>query len=168
MKKSTTLVMVAIAAITTLGLALSAASPAAAQSLFGGLSVSHETGMLFVGAGLVVNHSTLSNLFTGFKAIFQNAFGAVKAQYEIVAMRVTSTTSAEDYGWLGNIPGYREWLGDRVVNNLSTHKYTITNKDFESTVGGDRNHIDDDKLGIYAPMFSQMGRNAATFVEKLV
>lgn len=48
------------------------------------------------------------------------------------------------YAWLGDIPGMREWIGDREVQNLTASDYTIKNKDFELTVGVDRNAIEDD------------------------
>ena len=43
----------------------------------------------------------------------------------------------------------REWIGDREIQNLSASDYTIKNKDYELTVGVDRNDIEDDTLGIY-------------------
>ncbi len=39
--------------------------------------------------------------------------------------------------------------------------YTITNKDFEVTVGVDRNDIEDDNLGVYGPLMQEMGVSAA-------
>ncbi|MBF0249958.1 MAG: Mu-like prophage major head subunit gpT family protein [Alphaproteobacteria bacterium] len=106
---------------------------------------------------MIVNRSTLNNLFTSFKTLFLSALGKATPQWQSVAMLVPSTTKSNDYGWLGKFPNVREWVGDRVVHNIAAHKYTITNKDYELTIGVDRNDIDDDNIGIYSPMFSEMG-----------
>ena len=39
---------------------------------------------------------------------------------------------------------------------------------FESTVSVSRNHIEDDKIGVFKPMFAQMGRLARMHPEELV
>lgn len=49
-------------------------------------------------------------------------------------------------------------LGDRVITNMAEHDYAIKNKDWELTVGVDRNHIMDDNLGIYAKRFEGIGK----------
>ncbi|MEH3093316.1 MAG: Mu-like prophage major head subunit gpT family protein [Agrobacterium cavarae] len=71
-------------------------------------------------------------------------------------------------GWLGDFPDFREWVGDRVINNLSKHGYTLVNKDYENTIGVDRNDFDDDNLGMYTPMFQQFGYTAKVFPDRLV
>jgi len=70
-------------------------------------------------------------------------------------------------GW-GSSRGSREWIGPRVVNNLLAHSFTIINKTFESTVSVRRNDISDDRLGVFKPMFSEMGRLARTHPEELI
>lgn len=52
---------------------------------------------------------------------------------------------------------FREWVGDRVVNQLAVYGWTIANKKFETTVGLKREVIEDDRYGVYGPMFKQMG-----------
>ena len=79
-----------------------------------------------------------------------------------------STTDSETYAWLGDIPGMREWVGDREIQNLSGSDYTIKNKDFELTVGVDRNAIEDDKIGLYNPSIQMLGESAALHPDELV
>ena len=43
----------------------------------------------------------------------------------------TSTTAANLYAYLGQLPGVREWLGDRVLHELSTRMIELPNKDWE-------------------------------------
>lgn len=118
--------------------------------------------------GLIVNRANLSAVYTGFKTAFQNGIGQHKSQWQTVATRVPSTTKEERYGWLGKIPNVREWLGDRVVQNLVQHDYAIKNKPFELTIGVDRDDIEDDQYGIYAPLFTEMGQSVAAHPDQLV
>ena len=43
----------------------------------------------------------------------------------------TSTTAANLHAYLGQLPGVREWLGDRVLHELSTRMIELPNKDWE-------------------------------------
>ena len=72
-----------------------------------------------------------------------------------------STSESETYAWLGDIPGMREWIGEREIQNLSGSAYVIRNKDFELTVGVDRNAVEDDKIGLYNPSIQMLGESAA-------
>ena len=117
---------------------------------------------------MVVNQQVLTSIKTGFKAIFQRAFDNAKPMWDKVATLVPSDTGEETYAWLGSIPTMREWIGDRQIQNLSAAEYTVKNKDFELTIGVDRNNIEDDKLGIYAPMVETIGESTATFPDELV
>jgi phage major head subunit gpT-like protein len=47
-------------------------------------------------------------------------------------------------------------------------RYSLTNKDYENTIGVNRNDFDDDNLGIYAPMFTNFGLTAQQFPDTLV
>lgn len=116
----------------------------------------------------VITADLLRNLFVGFKTSFQAGFAGVEAQWPQIATEVTSTGAAEDYGWLGDWPEIREWLGDRVLRELGAHTYSIKNKDFESTVRVPRNSIQDDQLGIFKPMFEGLGGKVKLFPDRLV
>lgn len=115
-----------------------------------------------------INHANLSTIYTGFKAAFQGAFQAAPTYWNKVATAVTSSTSTEEYGWLGSFPSMREWLGDRVVNGLRSHGYSIRNKDFELTVGVPRTAIEDDQFGVYRPMMEELGRSARVHPDELI
>jgi len=117
---------------------------------------------------MLVNRANLTALYTGYKTIFNGAFEGVKPVWNRVAMDVPSTTSQEVYAWLGQIPGFREWIGDRVIQNLKQYDYTIKNKKFESTLGVLRDNIEDDTYGIFNPLFGEMGRLSAVHPDELV
>lgn len=117
---------------------------------------------------MLINAENLNGLFTGYKTAFNKGFEGAPSAYKTIAMVVSSTTREENYGWLGQFPKMREWIGDRVVKNLTTHGYKIVNKDFEQTIAVSRNDIEDDQYGIFTPMFAEMGRSAAEMPDELV
>lgn len=115
-----------------------------------------------------ITSAVLQALRTGFSKNFQDGFKAAAPNYDMITMTVPSTTASNTYGWLGQMPGMREWIGDRVVKNLKEHSYTVVNKDFEATVGVKRTDIEDDNLGGYAPLMTELGRSAAVHPGELV
>lgn len=117
---------------------------------------------------MIVNNASLNALRTGFKANFQKAFAAQTPLWNKIATLVPSETSEETYAWLGDLPGFREWIGDRVINALAENGYVIKNKDFELTIGVPRNVIEDDRYGIFGLRFAMMGEAAAMFPDSLV
>ena len=119
-------------------------------------------------AGLLVNKSTLSAVFINLKTTFNKAFEAAPSNWQKIAMLVPSGSSQNDYTWLSNFPRMRKWIGDKAVKALEAFKYTIVNDDFEATVEVDRNHIEDDTLGIYAPQAEMAGHSAAQLPDEIV
>lgn len=117
---------------------------------------------------MIVNAQNLRGIYVAFNALFNKAFEGQKPTYQRIATVVPSTTESETYAWLGDIPGMREWLGDREVQNLSGSDYTIKNKDFELTVGVGRNAIEDDKIGLYNPSIQMLAESAALHPDELV
>lgn len=115
-----------------------------------------------------LNAATLTASNTGFKTLFNNAFAGVKPEHEKVAMMVKSSGSQNVYAWLGNMARIRRWLGDRHINNLKTHNYTVTNQKFEETIAISKDAFEDDELGVYSPMFQNMGHDVAMFPDELV
>lgn len=107
-------------------------------------------------------------LQVGFNTTFNNAFNDAPSDYDKIAMTTNSTHSGETYAWMGKSTGFREWLGDRVIQNLSASDYTIKNRKFENTIGVDRDDIEDDSFGVYSPMMAQLGQDAKTHPDLLV
>lgn len=107
-------------------------------------------------------------LQVGFNTTFNNAFNEVESDYNKIAMTTASTHAAETYAWMGKTTQFREWLGDRVIQNLSASDYTIKNRKFENTIGIDRDDIEDDSFGVYSPMIAQMGQDAKLHPDTLV
>ena len=119
-------------------------------------------------AGLLVNQSSISAIFTNLKSTFNKAFSEAPAVWEKLAMKVPSTGTQTDYAWIENFPKMRKWIGDKVVKALKAGKYVLVNEDFEATVAVRRNDIEDDNLGIYAPQAQNAGFSAKQWPDELI
>jgi len=115
-----------------------------------------------------ITPQNLMVLNTGFSKVFQGAFDGAEATHDMIATTINSTSKSNTYGWLGKTTGFREWIGPRVLQSLKAHGYSITNKKFENTVTVEATDIEDDELGIYPPMFQQLGQDAKEHPDELV
>lgn len=105
--------------------------------------------------------STLSAFFENLNAEFNKAYTSASPRWPELAMKITSTSESNVYGWMEQIPGFREWIGPRVFHNIKSNGYSLTNKDWESSVQIKRTAIEDDTYGIYTPMTQMMAKTAA-------
>lgn len=115
-----------------------------------------------------ISASSLNLLFTNYQSIFNQAIESAQSHYADVAMIVPSKTSAEMYSFLENLPGMREWLGSRIVNQLGATGFTIVNRNWEQTIEVDRNDIEDDRYGLFGPLVRDMAVSGATHPDELV
>ncbi|AXE33115.1 MULTISPECIES: Mu-like prophage major head subunit gpT family protein [Chromobacterium] len=117
---------------------------------------------------MIVNASSLKALFVNLKLTFHNAFDAAPGQWQKIAMLVPSTARSNDYKWLSSFPRMQKWIGEKAVKALAASGYSITNDDWEATVEVDRNDIEDDNLGIYAPQAQMAGESAKQLADEIV
>lgn len=117
---------------------------------------------------MLINRENLANAYVGFKAAFTSGFAGVQPIRGMLSTEVPSSTAAENYNWLGDIPEMREWIGDRQIKNLSAFGYSLRNKPFEVTIGVDRDTLEDDTYGIVRPRFEMMGNSAGLHGDRLL
>lgn len=117
---------------------------------------------------MIINRTNMTNLFIGYKAAFQSAFGEAKPMWKDYATYVKSTTAIETYAWLAQMPGMREWIGDRFLKSIEADGYQVKNRDWEDTVKVPRNAISDDQYGVFTPFMAAMGAAAAAHPDQLV
>lgn len=117
---------------------------------------------------MLVTPDSIRALQIGLKRSFQGGLSNAAPVWNQIATRVPSTGPSETYGWLGQWPKLREWIGDKQFKSLEAFGYTVRNKDFESSIEVDRNDVEDDQIGIYSPMFQEAGRSSAVHVDELV
>lgn len=113
---------------------------------------------------MILNTKNLLVFFTALSTKFNAAMTAVRTRVnpndvlvEDIATLIPSTGSATVHGWLGQVKGMREWIGDRNVNNVIAGALTVTNRDFENTISVKVNDLKDDAFGVYSPLASAMG-----------
>lgn len=119
---------------------------------------------------MIINQASLQAIYRSLNTLFRDAVLAFapQSQWPLVATEVPSVSREELYDWLGDIPAMREWIGDRLIKDLSGIHYAIVNKDFEATIEVDRNDIEDDRIGIHRPRIQQLGQSAMTHRDTLV
>lgn len=118
---------------------------------------------------MIVSSDNLNKLRVGYSAAYKRGLSSTAAATSgRVAMRVPASSKEQRYGWLDKLPDVREWLGDRVVLNLSESDYSIKEKKWELTVGVDRDDIETDNLGMYSTMFEHIGESTVSKPERLI
>jgi phage major head subunit gpT-like protein len=115
-----------------------------------------------------VSAANLTAMFTSFDMAFQRGFEKAPSYYDKICTVVPSAARQNFYGWLGRTTGYREWVGDRILQALTTYGYTLVNRKFEDSVVIARDDIDDDQYGMYAPIIEKLGWDTKVFPNVLV
>lgn len=117
---------------------------------------------------MIVNPTAISNLLVGFSKLYQDGFESTPTFWQDLAMLIPSSHMVEVHGWMDMIRPMREWVGSRVIESMSASTYTITNREFEKTLGVFRPHIETDSLGVYNPRFAMLGNVAKKWPDQLL
>lgn len=117
---------------------------------------------------ITITPQLMSAIFQGFQKLYTKGFEAGDALYLSIVMVTSSKGSSETYGWFGSSTGFRKWLGDRVIQALKTHDFTIKNEPYENTIGVDRDQIEDDAYGILSPVFEQLGQDSKQHPNEII
>lgn len=96
-------------------------------------------------------------LFVGFGANFKEGLARAPSQYSKIATVVKSQTAANTYAWLGQMPGLKEWVGERAITAIQNHGYSIINKKWANAVEIARTDIEDDNVGVYSHSLKNWG-----------
>lgn len=115
-----------------------------------------------------ISADALRALYTAVQLNFNQGRNMYTPLWQRLATLVNSTTAQEDYAWLGEFSRLREWIGDRQVNRMKVHNYSLKNKKFEGTEGIKAEYIEDDTFGVLMPKFQDMGYAAATHPDELI
>lgn len=99
---------------------------------------------------------------------FDRAVRAATPFYPQICTIIQSSGLDEKYAWLGDMPGIREWLSDRLFKELRAANFVLANKHWESSLLIKKTDIDDDRLGLYGPVLEQLGVEAAYHPDELL
>lgn len=101
-------------------------------------------------------------------ATFDREARAATPFYPTITTRVNSMRDSENYGWLGAMPGMREWLGDRLFKQLRAAQYSLANKTWENSLLISKENLEDDVLGMYGPVLADLAAEATHHPDELV
>ncbi len=119
---------------------------------------------------MIVTNAALDALLTSFRTSFADTWKTFRAEsfFQKVSFIAPSGSKSNTYGWLGEFPGMREWIGTRVVKDLKEDSYEIMNRLWEDTVSVNRTDIEDDNLGMYTGMVQGLAEAAARHPDELI
>lgn len=121
---------------------------------------------------MIINSGNLSLLSQAVRASFMAGMGSLvdteANAWKLLAMEVPSGTSENIYPYLKALGQIREWVGDRVIQNISQGDFRLANKSYEETHAIPRDKVEDDQYGLYAPLFQQTGQNTVVFPNRKV
>jgi phage major head subunit gpT-like protein len=69
-------------------------------------------------------------------------------ELEALFLPTKSTAVSEKYGFFGDFPQVKEWVGPKTAAGLKDYDFTIKNKDWYNAVEVDRNELEDDQTGL--------------------
>lgn len=114
-----------------------------------------------------LTRENLDNLFFSIQANLNKGLGQTWTGWDKFALTLASSTLIEKYPMTLITGAMREWIGDRVVNEMEGKMLTVRNRDFERTEGVPRNDIEDDTFGYFAPLFEAIGVEAGNLWARL-
>jgi phage major head subunit gpT-like protein len=114
-----------------------------------------------------LNTAALQAFDTAITTAFNTSLTGAPTSYGQIAMTVRSTTRANVYPKLSEIPGMREWIGERHVTRLSKEGFTLINRRFENTIAVLVDDLADDQYGMYSTLAADFGQTAAELPDEL-
>ncbi|MDD3582338.1 MAG: Mu-like prophage major head subunit gpT family protein [Desulfobacca sp.] len=112
--------------------------------------------------------ANLADIYRSARALFYETISQVPALYDKVAMVVPSTTSQNDYKWLGEVPMMSEWLGNRRIQDLKAYSYTLVNQEWANGITLHKNEVADDQLGMFTYLVKALAEQAANHINQQV
>jgi phage major head subunit gpT-like protein len=98
---------------------------------------------------------------------FNTQLFAAPSLYKKFCFEAKSTGANELYPRLDMLPGLRQWVGDRVVHNLSAKFFSIENEHFEETISVQTSQVEDDNYGFLSGVAAQIGQDAGEMPDLL-
>lgn len=120
---------------------------------------------------MIIKSETLQALRTMVRGEFAAQMGVLQKTiplHQTVATVVPSNTRSNAYGWLGNFPQLREWVGSRALKSMQESAYALENQKYEATLQVDRVDMEDDNLGIYRPLARSLAKEVVDFFDRKI
>lgn len=115
----------------------------------------------------IVTQALLDGLRTTFDASFKKGQTSAPIVGDILSTPVPSTTAINTYGFLGDLPTFRKWIGEKRAAQVRELAYQLLNDDYEATMGIPKKQIEDDEIGLYPALFEGWGREGKQWMDRL-
>ncbi len=117
---------------------------------------------------MIVNESTMADVFNGFKATFLEGVRAAEGMgIDAIAATVPSLGAGESYPVAALLGTMEEVVDEVTIAAIGAWLQSVTNLTFGLAVRVKRNSIEDDNMGIYREAIMDLGRQAALHPKKL-
>lgn len=98
--------------------------------------------------------NNLTRYETGFNKAFAEASRELNrstlwSQLALVGSRIPTAKGVEDYRWLGALPQFSRWVGERKIDTLKDYHYFLENHVFQAAVQIDSDDLADDTFNLY-------------------
>ena len=105
-----------------------------------------------------INRANLNAIFRSISTAWQQGMEwKPPVDMSFLVRDYPSAGASNFYAFIHQMEGFREWLGDRIWQNLRSGKFELTNRDFERSYLMPANDILDDIYGVYAPLWQDNG-----------
>lgn len=115
-----------------------------------------------------ITPANINAYFTRLQFGFQGAMESVPTFWNQVATEFPSDTEQNLYPFLSMIPGLREWVGPRVMNNIAARAFTVVNKHWEDSFAIDINKFKDDTYGFYSQALPMLAQQVAEWRDRRI
>jgi len=110
----------------------------------------------------IVTAAVLRDIDKAFSTRFNKARGNVANIYKKLCMEVPSTSAANIYAWLADLPAIAKLgkAGEYIKKRLQTLGYSLTNETYGGIIEVPRDAIEDDTVGVFGNIAAMNGQRA--------
>ncbi len=117
--------------------------------------------MATLGATSIVNAGELDAAKIGFHvALLQQLEQKTDDPIQELYTTVPSSKKLEEHNWMGDLPAFEEWIGDRKMSGLEAFKLRVQNKKWANGLRIKNDDFKDDSLGLLGPQVQGLGMKA--------
>lgn len=107
-----------------------------------------------------VTSANLAGINKSFQTKFNQARNLAPGFYRKLCMECPSSAQENVYGWLASLPQIGKKTGEYIKKRLQTLGYRLTNETWGGIIELQRESIEDDTYGMFAPTASLWGQRA--------
>jgi phage major head subunit gpT-like protein len=115
----------------------------------------------------VITQALLDALRTTFSDAFKRGRTSAPIVGAMLSTPVPSSTAVNTYGFLGDLPIFRKWVGEKRIKEVLEKSYQLINDPYEATLGIHKHQVSDDMLGLYPSIFEGWGQEAGAWMDRL-